>query len=117
TEATPTAGALSNVLIGQVGLPAAAGQKLIGGISALPRAAAHPPYELQTPPPPPPGKGKQHPDPPPRRPSGGAPPRPPPGEGPLEAALRRPGRRKLREHARDRGARTVRARGAGRAGK
>ena len=49
TEATPTAGALSNVLIGQVGLPAAAGQKLISGISAIPGAAVHPLYELQPP--------------------------------------------------------------------
>jgi hypothetical protein len=35
TEDTPTAGALSNVLIGQVGLPAAAGQQLINGIRAI----------------------------------------------------------------------------------
>jgi hypothetical protein len=46
TEATPTAGALSNVLIGQVGLPAAAGQRLISGISAIPGAAVYPLYEL-----------------------------------------------------------------------
>jgi FtsX-like permease family len=49
TEATPTAGALSNVLIGQVGLPTAAGQKLISGISAIPGAAVYPLYELQPP--------------------------------------------------------------------
>ena len=49
TEATPTAGALSNILVGQVGLPAAAGQKLISGISAIPGAAVHPLYELQPP--------------------------------------------------------------------
>ena len=47
TEATPTAGALSNVLIGQVGLPAAAGQQLIRGISAIPGAAVYPLYEVQ----------------------------------------------------------------------
>src|SRR5262245_19133095 len=49
TEETPTAGALSNVLIGQVGLSAAAGQKLISGISAIPGAAVYPLYELQPP--------------------------------------------------------------------
>ncbi len=49
TEATPTAGALSNILVGQVGLPAAAGQKLISGISAIPGAAVYPLYELQPP--------------------------------------------------------------------
>ena len=68
TEATPTAGALSNVLIGQVGLPAAAGQKLIGGISAIPGAAAYPLYELQPPSSSSRGKVKQHPN---RRPGGG----------------------------------------------
>jgi uncharacterized membrane protein YhaH (DUF805 family) len=52
TEVTPTAGALSNILVGQVGLPVAAGQKLIGGISAIPGAAAYPLYDLQ-----PPGEG------------------------------------------------------------
>jgi hypothetical protein len=46
TEATPTAGALGNVLIGQVGLSAAAGQRLISGISAVPGAAVYPLYEL-----------------------------------------------------------------------
>ena len=83
TEATPTAGALSNILIGQVGLPTAAGQQLISGISAIPGAAVYPLYDLQ-----PPGRGS------------------------------RPhvGRRKLHGHARDRGARAVRARGACRAG-
>jgi len=50
TEATPTAGALSNVLVGQVGLPAAAGQRLINGISAIPGAAVYPLYDLQPPP-------------------------------------------------------------------
>jgi hypothetical protein len=49
TEATPTAGALSNVLVGQVGLPAAAGQKLISGISAIPGAAVYPLYEAPPP--------------------------------------------------------------------
>jgi hypothetical protein len=50
TEATPTAGALSNVLIGQVGLSAAAGQKLISGISAIPGVNVSPLYDLQPPP-------------------------------------------------------------------
>ena len=49
TEQTPTAGALSNVLVGQVGLPAAAGQKLISGIGAIPGAAVYPLYELPLP--------------------------------------------------------------------
>jgi FtsX-like permease family protein len=44
TESTPTAGALSNILIGQVGLPAAAGQQLISGISAIPGATVYPLY-------------------------------------------------------------------------
>ena len=45
TESTPTAGALSNILIGQVGLPAAAGQQLVSGISAIPGATVYPLYE------------------------------------------------------------------------
>ena len=49
TESTPTAGALSNILIGQVGLPAAAGQQLIGGISAIPGATVYPLYESARP--------------------------------------------------------------------
>jgi hypothetical protein len=49
TEVTPTAGALSNVLLGQVGLPAAAGQQLISGISAIPGTAVYPLYELPSP--------------------------------------------------------------------
>jgi hypothetical protein len=52
TEVTPTAGALSNVLLGQVGVSAAAGQKLISGISAIPGAAVYPLYDLH-----PPGEG------------------------------------------------------------
>ncbi len=52
TEQTPTAGALSNILIGQAGLPAAAGQQLISGISAIPGATVYPLYDLQ-----PPGEG------------------------------------------------------------
>jgi hypothetical protein len=48
TESTPTAGALSNILADQVGLPAAAGQKLISGISAIPGAAVYPLHELQS---------------------------------------------------------------------
>jgi hypothetical protein len=49
TEATPTAGALSNILIGQVGLSAAAGQQLISGIGAIPGTAVYPLHELQPP--------------------------------------------------------------------
>jgi hypothetical protein len=50
TEQTPTAGALSNVLVGQVGLPAAAGQHLISGVGAIPGATVTPLYDLQPPP-------------------------------------------------------------------
>ena len=46
TEATPAAGALSDILIGQAGVPAAAGQHLISGISAIPGAAVYPLYDL-----------------------------------------------------------------------
>jgi hypothetical protein len=49
TEVTPTAGALSNILVGQVGVPTAAGQKLIGGIGAIPGAVVYPLYELSSP--------------------------------------------------------------------
>jgi len=49
TEVTPTAGALSNVLVGQVGLSAAAGQKLITGISAIHGTAVYPLYKLPSP--------------------------------------------------------------------
>jgi hypothetical protein len=44
-QQTPGAGALSNVLVGRVGLPPSAGQRLIGGISAIPGAAVYPLYE------------------------------------------------------------------------
>jgi FtsX-like permease family len=49
TEQTPAAGALSNLLIGQANVSAAAGQKLISGIGAIPGAAVYPLYELQSP--------------------------------------------------------------------
>jgi hypothetical protein len=49
TEVTPTAGALSNVLLGQVGLSASAGQRLLSGISAIPGTAVYPLYELASP--------------------------------------------------------------------
>jgi hypothetical protein len=52
TEVTPTAGALSNVLVDQVGQSTTAGQKLISGISDIPGAAVYPLYDLQ-----PPGEG------------------------------------------------------------
>jgi hypothetical protein len=44
TDSTPTAGALSNILIGQIGLPTAAGQHLISGIGAIPGATVYPLY-------------------------------------------------------------------------
>ena len=44
TEATPTGGALSNILLGQVGLPTAAGHQLISGIGAIPGATVYPLY-------------------------------------------------------------------------
>jgi hypothetical protein len=44
TEATPTTGALRNILLGQVGLPTAAGQRLISGIGAIPGATVYPLY-------------------------------------------------------------------------
>jgi len=48
-QQTPGAGALSNVLVGQAGLSASAGQQLIGGISAIPGATVYPLYELAAP--------------------------------------------------------------------
>jgi len=45
-QATPTAGTLSNILKGQVGLPTAAGQRLISGLRAIPGAAVYPLYDL-----------------------------------------------------------------------
>jgi hypothetical protein len=45
TEETPTARTLSDILLGQVGLPAAAGQQLIAGISAIPGTAVYPLYD------------------------------------------------------------------------
>jgi len=43
-EQTPTAGVLSNVLIGQVGLSPEAGQRLIHGLEAIPGASVYPLY-------------------------------------------------------------------------
>jgi hypothetical protein len=74
TEQTPTAGALSNVLVGQVGLPAAAGQHLIGGIGAIPGAAVYPLYQAQAPGGAPSSGGKVKPGP-------GGPPAGPPDNG------------------------------------
>ncbi len=48
-QQTPGAGALSNVLVGQVGLASSAGQRLIGGLSAIPGAAVYPLYEAAAP--------------------------------------------------------------------
>jgi FtsX-like permease family len=44
-QQTPGAGALSNVLVGQVTLSPAAGQQLISGIGAIPGASVYPLYE------------------------------------------------------------------------
>jgi hypothetical protein len=46
TEATPTAGALSNVLLDQVGLAPQAGAKLLGGLGAISGATVYPFYSL-----------------------------------------------------------------------
>jgi hypothetical protein len=46
TEVTPSAGSLSNVLVGQVGVAPAAGQQLIHGLESVPGAAVYPLYEL-----------------------------------------------------------------------
>jgi FtsX-like permease family len=43
-EKTPTAGQLSNVLIGQVGMSPTAGQQLIHGLEAIPGASVYPLY-------------------------------------------------------------------------
>jgi hypothetical protein len=43
-EKTPTAGKLSDVLIGQIGLAPAAGQQLIHGLEAIPGASVYPLY-------------------------------------------------------------------------
>ena len=48
-QQTPGTGALSNVLVGQVGLSAPAGHQLISGISAIPGAAVYPLYEAAAP--------------------------------------------------------------------
>jgi hypothetical protein len=45
----PTAGALTDILVGRVELPAAPGQRLIGGIRAIPGAAVFPLYDLLSP--------------------------------------------------------------------
>ena len=48
-QQTPGTGALSNVLVGQLGLSASAGQQLISGISAIPGAVVYPLYEAAAP--------------------------------------------------------------------
>ena len=45
-QATPASSALSNILVGQVGVPAAAGQRIIHGIEAIPGATVYPLYQL-----------------------------------------------------------------------
>jgi hypothetical protein len=45
----PGTGALSNILVGQVGLSQSAGQQLISGISAIPGTTVYPLYELAAP--------------------------------------------------------------------
>jgi hypothetical protein len=49
TEATPTAGALSDILVGRVEVPGPAGQHLIRGIGAIPGASVYPLYDLLSP--------------------------------------------------------------------
>jgi hypothetical protein len=49
TEASPTAGALRNVLLDQVGLSPQAGAKLLSGLSAIKGAEAYPLYWQQAP--------------------------------------------------------------------
>jgi hypothetical protein len=48
-QQTPGTGALSNILVGQVGLSPAAGQQLISGVGAIPGASVYPLYELPGP--------------------------------------------------------------------
>jgi hypothetical protein len=84
-EATPTAGALSDVLVSQVGLPAAAGQQLIGGIRAIPGAAVYPLYELQPAPVPPSPSSDGTKGPPGSLPTNGSAPRGPQSTGPQKA--------------------------------
>jgi hypothetical protein len=85
TEATPTAGALSNILISKVGLPAAAGHRLISGIEAIPGAAVYPLYEAQPTavPPSPSSNGTK--GPPGSLPTNGSAPRGPQSTGPSKA--------------------------------
>ena len=49
TDVTPAAGALSDILVGRVEAPAAAGQRLIRGIGAIPGASVYPLYDLLSP--------------------------------------------------------------------
>ena len=49
TDATPAAGTLSDILVGRVEAPAAAGQRLIRGIGAIPGASVYPLYDLLSP--------------------------------------------------------------------
>ncbi len=49
TDATPAAGALSDILVGRVEVPEAAGQHLVRGIGAIPGAAVYPLYDLLSP--------------------------------------------------------------------
>jgi FtsX-like permease family len=49
TEASPTAGALSNVLLDQLGLSPQAGAKLLGGLGAINGATAYPLYTQEEP--------------------------------------------------------------------
>jgi hypothetical protein len=49
TEVTPTAGTLSNVLVGQVGVAPVAGQRLIHGLESISGTAVYPLYGLSAP--------------------------------------------------------------------
>jgi len=50
TQSTPTAGALSSILVGAVNLAPSAGQELIGGLRAIRGASVYPLYQLPLPP-------------------------------------------------------------------
>jgi hypothetical protein len=48
-QSPSTSAALSNVLVGQVGVPAAAGQRVIHGLEAIPGTAVYPLYQAERP--------------------------------------------------------------------
>jgi hypothetical protein len=48
-QSPSTSAALSNILVGQVGVPATAGQRIIHGLEAIPGATVYPLYQLEAP--------------------------------------------------------------------